>query len=76
MWREENDSLVKEFKFADFSSALAFVNKIGELAEAHNHHPDIFLAWGKVVVTLTTHDQGGVSDKDRALAAEIDKLQP
>lgn len=74
MWREENSSLVKDFSFADFASALAFVNKIGELAEAHNHHPDVFLSWGKVRVTLTTHDAGSVTDKDRALATAIDNL--
>ncbi len=75
MWQEENNSLVKEFSFADFASALAFVNKVGELAESHNHHPDIFLGWGKVTITLTTHDAGGITEKDRALAVAIDALE-
>lgn len=74
-WQEENNQLTRQFTFPDFKSALAFVNKFGELAESHNHHPDIFLGWGKVTVTLTTHDAGGVTEKDRALAAAIDALE-
>lgn len=74
MWQEENNALVKEFKFPDFKSALEFVNKIGEAAEAANHHPDIELGWGKVKVTLTSHDAGKVTDKDHALADAIGKL--
>ncbi|MDB5163585.1 MAG: Pterin-4a-carbinolamine dehydratase [Candidatus Saccharibacteria bacterium] len=74
MWQEKDKALVREFKFADFKSALGFVNKVGELAEAANHHPDIQLGWGKVVITLTTHSEGGVTDKDRQLAEKIDGL--
>jgi 4a-hydroxytetrahydrobiopterin dehydratase len=74
MWREENDSLVKEFKFEDFKSALAFVNQVGVLAETMNHHPDIELGWGRVKITLSTHSVGKVTDKDQKLADEIDKL--
>ncbi|HET7630028.1 MAG TPA: 4a-hydroxytetrahydrobiopterin dehydratase [Candidatus Saccharimonadales bacterium] len=73
MWQERNDILVKEFSFADFKSALAFVNQIGELAEAANHHPDVNLSWGRVTVSLTTHDEGGVTEKDRQLAHAIDE---
>jgi 4a-hydroxytetrahydrobiopterin dehydratase len=73
MWHEENNTLSREFTFPDFKSALTFVNTVGELAETANHHPDISLGWGKVTVTLTTHDAGGVTDKDRRLAEEIDK---
>lgn len=74
MWQENNNTLVKEFNFDDFKTALAFVNKVGELAEAQNHHPDIELGWGRVKVLLMTHSEGGVTDKDRALAKEIDTL--
>lgn len=74
MWNEENDCLVKEFSFDDFKSALAFVNKVGDLAEEANHHPDIELGWGRVLVRLTTHSEGGVTEKDRQLASQIDKL--
>ncbi len=66
--------LHKIFKFPDFATALAFVNRIGAVAEAHGHHPDLLLAWGKVGVTLFTHDVGGISDKDQTLAAAIDQL--
>lgn len=74
MWKEENKTLFKQFDFKDFKSALVFVNQVGELAETANHHPDIELGWGKVVVKLTTHDQGGVTDKDEHLADQIDKI--
>lgn len=74
MWREENGVLVGEFKLDDFKSALAFVNKIGELAEKQNHHPDIELGWGRVKVLLFTHSQQKITDKDHALAGQIEKL--
>lgn len=74
MWREENSSITKEFTFDDFKSALAFVNKVGELAEKVNHHPDIEFGWGRVKVTLTTHSEGKVTNKDRKLAEQIDAL--
>lgn len=75
MWQEANNRLNKEFEFADFKQALMFVNEVGELAQDMNHHPDIFLHDYKYVrITLTTHDTGGVSVKDRELAKKIDKI--
>jgi 4a-hydroxytetrahydrobiopterin dehydratase len=74
MWEEVSNQLVKTVTFPDFKSALAFVNQVGELAEQANHHPDIELSWGKVVIRLSTHSAGGVTDKDRQLAKEIDAL--
>lgn len=74
MWQENNNQLVKTFIFKDFKSALEFVNKVGQLAEEVGHHPDIELSWGKVVVRLTTHDEGGITDKDHKLAERIDEL--
>lgn len=74
MWKVENSSISKEFTFEDFKSALEFVNKVGELAEEQSHHPDIELGWGRVKITLTTHSEGGVTDKDHQLAEKIDKL--
>ncbi len=74
MWREENNYLIEEFKFGDFKAALEFVNKVGELAETANHHPDVEFGWGYVKVKLTTHSEGEVTDKDHKLAQEIDKL--
>ncbi len=74
MWQELDNQLVREFEFDDFKSALLFVTRVGELAEAANHHPDIELGWGRAVIRLTTHSEGRITDKDRELAAEIDKL--
>ena len=67
-------SIRKEFNFKNFKEALDFVNKIGELAEQENHHPDIFLAWGKVIAELSTHAIGGLSENDFILAAKIESL--
>jgi 4a-hydroxytetrahydrobiopterin dehydratase len=75
MWNEENNAISKEFKFEDFKTALAFVNEVGRLAEEVNHHPDIELSWGRAKVTLTTHSEGKVTDKDRELAQKIDEIQ-
>lgn len=74
MWKEEANTISKEFTFPDFAQALAFVNKIGALAEQANHHPDIELGWGRVKITLTTHSAGKVTAKDHELAAAIDAL--
>lgn len=62
----------KEYEFPDFVHALAFVNRLGEVAEAEGHHPDVFLTWGKVRVTLWTHSIGGLSENDFILAAKAD----
>ncbi len=64
----------KTWKFADFAKALAFVNAVGALAEAENHHPEIELAWGKVEIELSTHAIGGLSENDFILAAKIDQI--
>lgn len=66
--------LERSFKFKDFRQALEFTNRIGELAEAQGHHPDIHLAWGKVVVTLWTHKIGGLAESDFVYAAKVDAL--
>ena len=70
----EQKKIRKEFKFKDFKEALDFVNKVGELAEQENHHPDISLAWGKVVVELSTHAINGLSENDFILAAKIEQM--
>lgn len=74
MWDEEDNKISKQFTFEDFKTALEFVIKVGELAEKQNHHPDIELGWGRVKVTLTTHSEGKVTEKDKALAKAIDEL--
>jgi len=66
--------LVRAFKFPDFKSALAFVDKVGVVAEQQGHHPDIFLAWGKVEITTWTHAVDGLTESDFILAAKIDRL--
>lgn len=67
--------LEREFSFKDFREALAFTNAVGEVAEAENHHPDIYLSWGKVRVTLWTHKVNGLTENDFILAAKIDALR-
>ncbi len=74
-WQLENDLvLVRKFKFKDFKEALEFVNRVGEIAEAQGHHPDIEFGWGRVVVRLTTHKIHGLSRNDFIMAARIDAL--
>ena len=65
--------LAKEFAFPDFVSALAFVNRIGAVAEAEGHHPDLTLGWGRVGVTTWTHKIDGLTESDFVLAAKIDR---
>jgi len=68
-WQLAENELVRTFELPNFHKALAFVNQIGELAEAANHHPDINLhSWNKVTITLTTHSSGGLTQKDFELA--------
>lgn len=66
--------LEKEFSFENFLTALAFTNRVGRLAEKQGHHPDIYLAWGKVRVTIWTHKINGLTESDFILAAKIDRL--
>jgi 4a-hydroxytetrahydrobiopterin dehydratase len=68
-----NHHVQKEFKFTDFRTALAFVNKIGAIAEEQGHHPDIYLAWGMAEVKIWTHKIEGLTESDFILAAKIDK---
>ncbi len=73
-WRVvQEHQLEKEFRFADFSEALGFTNRLGEIAEAEGHHPDILLSWGKVVVTIFTHKIGGLTQSDFILAAKYEE---
>jgi 4a-hydroxytetrahydrobiopterin dehydratase len=66
--------LEKEWLFKDFREALAFTNKVGALAESQGHHPDLYLAWGKVKLTLWTHKVDGLTESDFVFAAKADKL--
>lgn len=69
---EQGYHLTKTYKFRDFAEALAFVNRIGEIAEQQNHHPDIHLAWGKVVIEVWTHKIKGLTESDFVFAAKCD----
>ncbi len=74
-WRLERDhQLEKEFTFKNFRDALDFTNKVGELAESQGHHPDIYLTWGKVKLTIWTHKVDGLTESDFVLAAKVDRL--
>jgi 4a-hydroxytetrahydrobiopterin dehydratase len=69
----ENHHIQKTFKSENFRSALDFVNRAGEIAEEQGHHPDLYLAWGKVEVKIWTHKINGLSESDFILAAKIDR---
>lgn len=71
-----NGGLVKEFKFPDFNSAMAFATRIGMYAERNDHHPTMEITWGRVKVIWTTYDAGGVTVRDLAAATATDKFQP
>ncbi len=74
-WKVVNGHhLEKEFKFKNFREALDFTNAVGELAEAQGHHPDVFLAWGKVKLTIWTHKIDGLTESDFIFAAKADEL--
>jgi 4a-hydroxytetrahydrobiopterin dehydratase len=73
-WRAEDDMLVKRFEFPNFAESLAFVHKVGERAEAADDHPDIKFGWGYAEFEITTHDRGGITDFDFALAREIEEI--
>ena len=73
-WKVENNNLKKRYSFANFAESLAFVNQVGAIAEKHDHHPDIIFGWGYAEVYLTTHDRGGITIRDIAVAKEIEAL--
>lgn len=76
-WKIVNEHhIARGFKFPDFRQALAFVDQVGALAEEQGHHPDIYLAWGKVEITTWTHKIDGLTESDFVLAAKIDRLYP
>jgi 4a-hydroxytetrahydrobiopterin dehydratase len=73
-WNEADGALERTLEFASFPDAIAFVNRLAELAEGANHHPDIAVSYRRVTVRWTTHSAAGITDRDRELAAATDSL--
>lgn len=73
-WTVASDKLARKYTFKNFAEALEFINKIGALAEAADHHPDILFGWGYAEIFITTHDAGGITERDFALAREINEI--
>jgi len=73
-WMTNGSQIIKTFEFADFIKAIDFVNRLVEPAEKAGHHPDISISYNKVTIHLTTHDQGGITQKDFDLAKELESL--
>lgn len=74
-WTEVDDALERTFELENFVAALAFVNRVGELAEAEGHHPDIAIHYNRVTLRWWTHTAGGVTDRDRELAEKSGRLE-
>ena len=73
-WAMEGESIIRTFALSDFQAAMAFAVRVGFLAEAADHHPDIDIRWNKVTLVLSTHDEGALTEKDTSLAAAIDQI--
>ena len=74
-WSERPDALERDFSFEDFAGAIAFVNRVAEVAKELNHHPDILVhGWNQVRLTLSTHSEGGLTQNDLEMAKRIDAL--
>ena len=73
-WAECGGSIQRTFQFADFVTSMKFVNEVALAAERVQHHPDILVRWNKVSLTLSTHDAGGITDKDFSFAADADRI--
>jgi 4a-hydroxytetrahydrobiopterin dehydratase len=73
-WKLEGKEIVRRYEFADFAAAMGFINKVAAKAEAAGHHPDIDIRYNKVRLALISHDQGGLTQRDMNMAAELDSL--
>ena len=73
-WKKRGTTITRTYQFKDFPAAIQFVNALAKLAEKAWHHPDIDVRWNKVTLTLTTHDAGGLTEKDFELARRFDRL--
>jgi 4a-hydroxytetrahydrobiopterin dehydratase len=75
-WKRNGKVIERLYQFDDFIKAMGFVNQIAEAAEAVNHHPDIFISYNKVTLSLISHDSGGVTQRDIKMASRINELSP
>jgi len=73
-WKKTGDAITRTFQFKDFPAAIQFVNALAAIAEKEWHHPDIDIRWNKVILTLSTHDAGGLTEKDFSLAKQFDAI--
>ena len=74
-WKKQSAAITRTYQFKDFVAAMEFVTKVANVAEAAQHHPDIDIRWNKVTLTLATHSEGGLTQKDFDLAKKIDELE-
>lgn len=72
-WERQGEAIRRTYRFADFKAAMAFANRVAELAEAQDHHPDMLVQYGSVTLTLSSHDAGGLTARDFRLAQTIDR---
>jgi 4a-hydroxytetrahydrobiopterin dehydratase len=75
-WKLEGKEIVRRYEFPDFAAAMVFVNQVAELAEKAGHHPDIDIRYNKVRLALVSHDKGGLTKRDMAMAETIDSVVP
>jgi 4a-hydroxytetrahydrobiopterin dehydratase len=73
-WEKYGNCIRRQFKFSDFSGAVDFVNRLTPIANEMNHHPDVFISWGLARVSLISHSEHGITEKDFALAKKLDEL--
>ena len=73
-WKRRGRSITRTYAFKDFVAAMKFVNRVARLAEKEGHHPDIDIRWNRVTLVLSTHDAGGLTEKDFALAVRLDAV--
>jgi 4a-hydroxytetrahydrobiopterin dehydratase len=75
-WQEVDGALERSYRLESFAAAIGFVNRVAELAERHDHHPDMAISYRTVTIRWTTHSNGGITDRDRELAERTDGLLP
>lgn len=74
-WKRDGGAIVKEWQFRDFAEAMQFINRIARIAEQHNHHPELYNVYNRVRLRFSTHDAGGLTEKDFQIAEAIDALK-